>query len=679
MLLKDETPAEGAGEGRSPRRVFLLIFLLALACRAWFLWRGRSSPFAEVPIVDAREYHVWAQSIASGRGLIAVWAHHSPLYPLILAAFYKVFGVSPWPVYAFQALLGALTAVLCAAAAWRSLACVCAAGAAGMAAALAWPFLYPTGHLLPQTLEMFLAASALWLLSGSGPPSSARALLAGCACGAVASMRPQAAPGVLAAAAVFGAAWPKRAWRTSALFLAPALAAALGWSACLSLRGIPSFLQTRSGMNLFIGSHAGATGLAADYPGLETLVLKQRAAVAGAVGPAEDAYFRGQSLDWLKSDSAGFARLWVKRLALSLAGCEIPAGEAHPWPVEGTHPLLRVFGFAALLGIGLPGLAYAALKTHGIARPAAALFAAGVAGLSLAGAAARYRAPLLPVLALGAGCSAFFLRKAVAEKCRRSGFPLVLGSVVVGLLSTWAASLAHLSPGRELAIALSLEARGGGTQGDRALGMLEAWTAGHPRDWDALWHVGLMRIRMRDWPRAGESFDRLAEGRGQDLPQLHSIAAWLSLLNGERSGAGRAAEASFREDPGSLEACFRAALYARLADPKVDVAGRLELCPLDPGPRRPAHPAAEELAMVLSAATGGNLRKGTRIDFQTALAGVEEAYWNGWQMDYPVEPLRRAIFSQRWHFVDIGLGGAYPARGGSPISSGKPQGPRAKH
>ena len=53
-----------------------------------------------------------------------------------------------------------------------------------------------------------------------------------------------------------------------------------------------------------------------------------------------------------------------------------------------------------------------------------------------------------------------------------------------------------------------------------------------------------------------------------------------------------------------------------------------------------------ELAAVVRSAEGPG--PGFRVDFQTALSGVEEAYWEGWEMGYPAERLREVIFSRKW-------------------------------
>ncbi|MBI5625436.1 MAG: hypothetical protein HY924_16785 [Elusimicrobia bacterium] len=646
----------GAADDRPlglPWRLAGAVFLSALAWRAWFLWLDRASPFIAFPIVDAREYHLWASSIAAGKGLFAVWAHHSPIYPALLAASYSVFGSSPWPVLCFQALLGALTAAFCCLAAWRQRQDFWAAGAAGLAAALAWPFLYPVGQLLPQVLETFLSALALWLLSGQRTLTSARALAAGGSLGAVCSMRPQFLPAALCMALSLRLFDRAAGWKPVLALAVPTLGLSLAWGAVLSSKGIPAVLQTRYGLNLYLAGREGASGKAADYPGLEFLVLKQKAARAGAVGPSQDAFFAGEVRRRFKEAPAASAGLGFRRLYLNLSASEIPAGEAHPWEARGTVPLHRLFCFAALLAVGLPGLVMAVRREPGVMGPAAVFAAAGLLSLAAGGAAARYRAPLLPVLALGAGCLALRFKDALRDRRWRSCGLMAGACLASGFVSLRAGALAGVRPERDLGIALSLAARGGGSGAEESRSLLEAWSAEHPEDQDGLWHLGLVLIRSEDWSGAHRSFRRLTQQRGGDLPQLYGIVAWLSALEGRGAEAASEAQASFAGDPGSLEACLRAALYAKAAEPSVRLEDRLLRCPLDPSRRRPSHPAAEELAAVLLAASEGRMPR-ARLDLQEALTGAEEAYWDGWQMDYPAARVRDFVFRQRWPLTQVG-------------------------
>jgi len=616
----------------------MTVFILALAVRAYFLWKIRASPFAAIPIVDAKEYHLWAKALLEGRGLLGLWADHSPVYPLFLAAVYRVCGFSPWPVFALQAVLGAAMAGLCFASVWRSGRRLWAAVAAGLLAACAWPCIYPTGSLLPSVLEMFLVAGGLFMLSAPRAPSWPAALAAGCALGLACSLRPPMIAAVAALAAALGFLRRGWTWRAVLAGVLPWIFLSLAWSLYLSGHGVSAFLQTRSGMNLYLGNHAGASGMAADFPGLEYLALRHQASAAGARLSEQDAYFFDRAWDWLQAQPGAGAGLWLRKLGLALARCEIPSGEAQPWLGDGTFRGLRSFDFALLLALGLPGLLCGLWRREAASWELAGFLAAGLAALALGTVAARYRAPLLPALILGAGCGVRSLHDWLARRRRRGVALLVLAMAGVYLICVRLDALAGIEPRRELGIALSLQARGGGGEARRAQELLSQWTDSHPEDWDAAWHLGLIQAHLRDWRGAEATFRRLAQARGRDWPQLNSYLAWLRALTGDPAGARDAAEASWRDDPRSLDACLRAVLYAQLTDPDYPSA-RVCLCPLDAASRRPAAPAAESLAAVL-------LEGRARLDLRTALPFIEESAWETEGVDYPADDLRR-IFGRR--------------------------------
>jgi hypothetical protein len=624
-------------EPRRRRAWALAVFLLALAVRAYFIWRMRASPFAVVPIVDAKEYHDWAKSLIEGRGLLSSYPHHSPLYPLFLAASYRLLGLSPWPVYCLQALLGSLSALLCFQAAWGYSRRLCAAAAAGLAAALAWPFVYWTGCLLPSVLAMSLVSACLWLLSLEETPSWRAALAAGCALGLACSLRPEL---LLAAAALAGAllwAWRQGTWRACAAFVLAAALLSSAWSLYLASRGMPAFMQAQSGLNFYLGNHPGASGKAADFPGLEYFATRAKAAQAGCVGFKEDdAYFAGLVRAWFRQDPAAVLKLWARKLGLALARCEIPAGEPRPWLVDGSFPLLQRLDFGWLLAFGLPGLLVAAWRRQAFARAVLLFFGAGILALVATASAARYRAPLLPALALGAGYTAMLLLEWAAQRRRLAAAAAVVVSLY--FVSARLDALAAVRPERDLGIALSLQARAGGDQAGEARDLLARWSAAHPEDWDAAWDLGLTQAHLKDWPGAEATFRRLAEARGQDWPHLYAYLAWLRALNEDPAGARDAAQAAWRGDPRSLDDCLRAVLYAQWADPAYP-ASELCRCPLDPADRRPATFAAESLASILLAAR-------VRMDLGTALSSIDEREWEAEAVDYPADELR-GLFTRR--------------------------------
>lgn len=622
------------------------VFLLALAVRLNFLWMMAGSPFAQTPIVDAREYHRWALSIAAGQGLLAHMFPHSPVYPLLLSFFYRLFGPNLWAVYAVQAILGALTALLCAKTAWNVTRSLAAMAAVGVLAAASWPFVYFTASILPQVLEAFLVAVCFHALVREEAPSWRAACLAGCALGLAASSRPQliVAAGAVALAVRF--VWKESGWRVLLAFVVPMALMSFAWSLFLFSHGEPlTFMQPGSGIALYVGNHAGATGLPAFYfPGLEHSILHYRAGSAGFVGPREDLFFHAAIGDWLRSDPAGAAALWLRKLAFNLVRCEVPSGEAQPWLVDGTFSLLRRFDFGILLALGLPGLAVTAWRGGRSAALRSIFLLAGLAALSVPGAAARYRIPLLPVLALGAGDLVMIGQEWWIQRRRRALAGLAAAAVAVLAASSWAAAFVRIDPERNLGIALAL-ARGEDAASGRKLLKAEELLRGaveaRPSDWDALWHLGVIRLQLQDWTGAEQVFSELAEARGRDYPYLWSMLTWLKARTNDFSGARDAAAAAYRFDGKSLEGCLRAQLYARLADPRFDVASAVCRCPWDAAGRYPSSAPLESLARTLR-------RERVTVDLQRGLLETEEGFWSQFEFPYPAQDVRRAAQRTRW-------------------------------
>ena len=90
--------------GRRDGRWVLAIVILALAVRVIYLLQAREHLFFN-DFSDSLYYHKWAQDIVRGQPGPAVF-YMGPLYPYLLAFFYKIFGAQPQVVLWFQVLLG---------------------------------------------------------------------------------------------------------------------------------------------------------------------------------------------------------------------------------------------------------------------------------------------------------------------------------------------------------------------------------------------------------------------------------------------------------------------------------------------------------------------------------------------------------------------------------------------
>src|SRR5438105_275913 len=92
---------------------------LALLLRCLYIWQIGHAPFVDLRIGDAAAYHAWAQDIASGSWLGHGVFYQAPLYPYALAVIYRIVGDGVTTIRLIQAVLGAGSCVLLAAAGMR--------------------------------------------------------------------------------------------------------------------------------------------------------------------------------------------------------------------------------------------------------------------------------------------------------------------------------------------------------------------------------------------------------------------------------------------------------------------------------------------------------------------------------------------------------------------------------
>ncbi|MGE4351084.1 MAG: glycosyltransferase family 39 protein, partial [Bdellovibrionales bacterium] len=97
------------------RGLFASVFLVTLAIRCLFVFQWTQTPYATMPLLDAKVYHEWAQAIAAGDFLRGKAFYQSPLYPYFLGLIYALFGEHFALVGVINALFEATTATLLAA------------------------------------------------------------------------------------------------------------------------------------------------------------------------------------------------------------------------------------------------------------------------------------------------------------------------------------------------------------------------------------------------------------------------------------------------------------------------------------------------------------------------------------------------------------------------------------
>jgi tetratricopeptide (TPR) repeat protein/4-amino-4-deoxy-L-arabinose transferase-like glycosyltransferase len=415
-------PGEPTFDGRLTRREDLILIgvgLLALGLRLAYLWgQARNNPLFELVRGDAYDHHAWAQAIAFGSGMEAEPYYRAPLYYHLLSGLYLLVGPSVVWARIAGAFLGSLTAYAIArlgAGLWGYRAGL----AAGLLAAIYWPAIYFDAELLTVGLECFLeVALVLALVVATDRNSLRRLVLAGAIWGLAIIARPNflaLAPAIAAwlFIALPGARFGRRKWIAAA-------AVGLG-AACLvapvTLRnawvgGEPIFIAYSGGVNFYIGNNPDSDGVSAVLPGgrrslrggYEDAHKIPEADLGRPLAASEISdYWFAKGAEWILAEPGAAAdHLWHK-LRLFWSPVELPNNQ----PIRFFFERAEI---SALLFVGFPWLAVLGLAGFVLVRDKwGKWFLPGTFLLIYMGTVvlffcnARYRLPVFPLLALGAG------------------------------------------------------------------------------------------------------------------------------------------------------------------------------------------------------------------------------------------------------------------------------------
>ena len=391
----------------------LAVALMAFLLRVTHLRSLEQSPLFDAFIGDAWRYHSWAQEIAAGDWLGAGVFYQAPLYPYFLATLYTTVGDDLWTIRLVQALLGAAACGLLALAAARFFRSRWIGIVAGGILALYAPAIFHDALVQKSVLDTFLLCLLLYLCSRTlDRPRVGLCLAAGLALGAMVLSRENALLiGVaLVAWLLLRPAQPLRRRAAAAGALALGAALLLGPVALRNAWVGGEFHLTSSqfGHNLYIGNHPGADGTyqplvwgRGDSEWADGRALAEKA-LGRTLGPAEiSAYWTDRSLDTIRDQPLDWLGLLARKFTLLWNATEIIDTED-----QYTHarysPILAATG--AILHFGV--LAPLALLGVIVSWPRRrdlwllyAMFGAYAATLMVFFVLARYRLPLVPLLA----------------------------------------------------------------------------------------------------------------------------------------------------------------------------------------------------------------------------------------------------------------------------------------
>ncbi len=396
----------------STRRLAFAVFVLAFVIRVLYLFDIRDNPFFTTPVIDAEYYRDLGLSLARGEGTGRAPFMMPPLFPLVLAGLFRVFGDGPWAPHLLQIVLGSISAALTTVLGCR-LAGARVGVIAGVLVATSRALLYVEGDLLATPLAVcldlaFLVLGVRAVQRGMRLPDVALA-------GAVAGIAALARPPILLPVVVI-AVW--LAWRRRRV-LAPIVllvAAALPilpvtlYNAHASGRVV--LISANGGINFYLGNNPDMRRTATLRPGPEyrrinDLPLREAALVHAA---DRDRWFYEAGLRfWAEHPGRALANT-LEKVSLLVHNHEVMRDFDFYWFARHYSWMLRLPGwsFAMVFALACVGAIWG--RRRHPAWPLVGLFAlVYAAGIVAFFVSARYRAPLLPVLAVLAACGVFAL------------------------------------------------------------------------------------------------------------------------------------------------------------------------------------------------------------------------------------------------------------------------------
>jgi tetratricopeptide (TPR) repeat protein len=424
----------------------ITVFVTAFTLRLIHIWQIRRSPFFDVLMGDARGYDEWAQRIALGN-----WAGHdvfyqAPLYPYFLGTIYSIAGHSVLMVRVVQALIGSCSCVLAAAAASR-LFSARAGQVAGLLLAIYAPAIFFDGLLQKSVLDVFFVCLALWLIARitSDQGKLWLWLSLGLSLGCLGLTRENALVLVIV---ILG-------WSILRSGVRPAIAFTLGVIVVLlpvvvrnSFVGGGFYITTSQfGPNFYIGNHSGASGTyqslrygrgAPEYERQDATELAEYASQRELTPAEVSGFWTDRALNYITSNPGSWLKLMIRKVALLGNATEMVDTEDQATYAEWSV-ILRVLGPVTHFGVLVPLALIGIVATWSDRSRLSVVYAALIAyaaSVVLFYVFARYRYPLVPILALfaAAGIVSLF---SVPRFTSRPFILRVAAIAAAGILVNW--------------------------------------------------------------------------------------------------------------------------------------------------------------------------------------------------------------------------------------------------
>lgn len=423
------------------------ILLAGAAIRIVYLIQHRQNPFFEPSILDQSHYHFWALEFLKGKWVQDTAYFGLPLYPLWLAAIYKVTNTSILAAKAAQIALGVVNIGLVYAIAQKLFKDVRVSLVAAGLAAVYKPIVFHEVMHLPEALgvPLYTAALLLTLIAWQTP-----AVVTVFAAALVTALAGLTKSGVFLFVPVFAlfillrkTEPVARKLKLAAVYLGITLLTVApvtmhNWLASQDF--VP--LTWHGGLNFYIGNNPQANGLYMTPPGIRSNIPGQIAdsrliaerEMRRALKPSEvsDFWFR-KGWEYMRAHPANTVKVWFRKAGLLVNHIEVTDVDSIKLASE-YSPLLKflLLDFSWLWALAFPGfvwgLARIELRLRWITAAWVLCYLTGILAFFVN---ARYRLPMIPVLFLfaafavvdltdkiraqrGAACGLWFIAAACA-------------------------------------------------------------------------------------------------------------------------------------------------------------------------------------------------------------------------------------------------------------------------
>lgn len=424
-----------------PRAQLVIVLLLAVLFRLFYWIQAADSAFMHTPVVDGSFFDIWARTLADGRVFQAQPFFKPPLYAYLLANLYRL-GLGLSGVFALQMIVGTLSCGLTLAVGRVVFGPRIAFSGAVVTALLPILPFFET-QLLAESWTLALTLGALLplllIISGRTRPRARYLALAGVLLGVAALGRPNLMLQLLVLAGGLWW-WGRRDGRLGWRGIVPLVVGFLVAIAPATMHNLRHgdfvLISANLGVNLYTGQSDHADGVSAIPVGVLWDDLQLRSQEAGGSGPvASSRYLIGETLHWMGDHPVRTLQLWLKKAVLVCSGWE-GRNNINPlwlaqqdgvlvlarwWPATW---LMLPFSMVGLLWAGR-GSAPAWLLKWIVLSQAVAILPFFVN--------ARFRQPLLPLLALFAAAGAVHLWRSLRARRRLPLAVLAVAAVIVNV------------------------------------------------------------------------------------------------------------------------------------------------------------------------------------------------------------------------------------------------------